>query len=90
MTPSQAASYCSDLCTRETACHAFTVANSTCTRLSRNSSSLALDVVSTDVTVGCFKYGLLWDMLGGEVAVQTRVARDANSRYRCVRMQVSC
>lgn len=84
-TPKEAASYCSDLCTTQPSCHAFTVTGSVCIRRSRNATSPSSDVVRPNVTVGCFKYGLLWDMLGGQVAVQTKVAADARSRFRCIR-----
>ncbi len=68
----QTAAYCADLCTSQSACHAFTVTGSLCVRKSRNSTSFAGDAVRANVTVGCFKYGLLWDMLGAHVAVQVR------------------
>ena len=70
--PSKAsATYCADVCRALGSCHAFTLDNNgTCTLLSRAGvDSGASDFSNSSIIVGCFKHALMWDQLGGQIAV---------------------
>ena len=65
------ATYCADACRALGACHAFTLdVAGNCALLSRAGAGEGLnDYSNSSVTVGCLKHALMWDILGGEVAV---------------------
>ena len=65
------ATYCADACRSLGACHAFMLdVAGNCTLLSRAGAGEGLnDYSNSSITVGCLKHALMWDILGGEVAV---------------------
>jgi hypothetical protein len=83
----EVATYCADYCSASPSCHAIVVSGTNCLMKGRNASSMFYDVLRTNSTLGCFKYAMLWDLLGGTIAVQTGVASDASTRFRCMRSQ---